>query len=192
MSVVRAVVPAAGFSRRFGRDNKLLQPFGESTVVGTVVRTIQAAGLPVVVVTGHEAERVGAACPGAELVFNPDYEEGMGTSVACGVRHAAPCDAIMIVLADMPDLAGSTIERLVSAIDGSPERIVAPRYADEPDRIGHPILFGSAYHDDLMGLRGDIGARELLRQWRERIVLLECPGGLADMDVPLAREESKG
>ncbi|MCC7434027.1 MAG: nucleotidyltransferase family protein [Methanoregulaceae archaeon] len=182
--IVRAVVPAAGLSRRFGPENKLLQPYGDSTIVGTVVRTLQDAGLPVIVVTGHEAERVSAVCPRADVVFNPDFEDGMGTSVACGVRHAMPCDGIMIALADMPGLSGATIERLIEAFDGEPERIVAPRYASEPDRIGHPIVFGSAYHGELCTLRGDVGARDLLKQWRDRIVWVDCEGGLTDIDVP--------
>lgn len=180
---IRAVVPAAGLSRRFGPENKLLQPYGDSTIVGTVVRTLQDAGLPVIVVTGHEAERVSAACPGADVVFNPDYEQGMGTSVACGVRHAMPCHGIMVALADMPGLTQSTIERLIGAFDRQPERIVAVRYAAEPDRIGHPIVLGSAYHAELSALRGDVGARDLLRQWRDRIVWVDCAGGLADIDV---------
>ena len=181
---LRAVVPAAGLSRRFGPQNKLLQPYGDSTVVGTVVRVLRDAGLPVIVVTGHEAQQVSAACPGADAVFNPHYEEGMGTSVACGVKHALPCDGIMIVLADMPGLTGSTVGRLISAFDGHPERIVAVRYAAEPGRIGHPIVFGSAHHGALSALRGDVGARDLLREWRDRIVWVDCDGGLADIDVP--------
>jgi molybdenum cofactor cytidylyltransferase len=184
LAIVRAVVPAAGLSRRFGPENKLLQPYGDSTLVGTVVRTLQDAGLPVIVVTGHEADRVAAVCVGAESVFNPDYEEGIGTSVACGVTHAVPCDGIMIALADMPGLARSTVEMLIGAFDGNPERIVAARYAAEPERVGHPMVFGAAYHGDLGALKGDVGARDLLKHWRERIVWVDCDGGLEDIDVP--------
>lgn len=188
MKRVVAIVPAAGRSQRFGVANKLLQPYGQSTVVGTVVATLQAAGLPVLVVTGHERELIEAACPGAEFVFNPRYEEGLGSSIAAGVSAMGDVDGVMIALADMPGIDPAVIRAVEIRFEALPvtpqTAIVGVRYADEPDRPGHPILYGSAYLPELKQLSGDVGARALLIANRDRWVLIDWPGRLSDFDTP--------
>lgn len=188
MKRVVAIVPAAGRSQRFGVANKLLQPFGQSTVVGTVVATLQVAGLPVLVVTGHERELIEAACPGAEFVFNPRYEEGLGSSIGAGVTAVGDVDGVMIALADMPRINPAVIRAVENRFEALPltpqTAIVSVRYADEPDRPGHPILYGSAYLPELKQLSGDVGARALLMANRDRWVLIDWPGRLADFDTP--------
>lgn len=189
MKRVVAIVPAAGRSQRFGVANKLLQPFGSSTVVGTVVSTLQSVGLPVLVVTGHEREAIKDACPGASFVFNPQYEEGIGTSVAAGVAAAGEVDGVMIALADMPglDLAAvrAVAERFLEMpVTPQSRAIVGIRYADEPERPGHPILYGAAHLPELRSLKGDVGAREILMANRDHWNLIDWPGRLADLDTP--------
>jgi len=197
---VVAIVPAAGRSQRFGDANKLLQHYGRSTVVGTVVSKLLSADLPVIVVTGHERELIEGACPGASFVFNPLFEEGIGTSVAAGVNAAGDVNGVMIALADMPGLDPAAIRAVNDCFDrmpltpqpppgrapgrGGDRAIVGVRYADEPDRPGHPILYGSAYLPQLRSLQGDKGARELLMANRQHWSLVEWPGRLKDVDVP--------
>lgn len=179
-----AVVPAAGMSRRFGAANKLLRPYGGSTVVGTVVSTLLSAGLPVIVVTGHDAEAVRDACPGAEFVENPDYEQGLGTSVAAGVR-AADADGVMIALGDMPGLDFDVVRALREAFEvAAPGAILAVRYADEPARPGHPIVYDAVHFPALLSLSGDVGARDYLSAHRSSICWIHQPGSLPDLDFP--------
>lgn len=189
MKQVVAIVPAAGRSRRFGVANKLLQPFGASTVVGTVVSTLQSVGLPVIVVTGHEQELIEGACPGASFVFNPLFEEGIGTSVAAGVAAAGGVDGVMIALADMPGLDPAAVRAVVERFREIPltpqsRAIVGIRYADEPERPGHPILYGAAHLSQLRALDGDVGAKEILMTNRDHWDLIDWPGRLGDLDVP--------
>jgi molybdenum cofactor cytidylyltransferase len=118
-----------------GGPNKLLLPYGKSTVVGTVVRTLFSCGLDVVVVTGRDAEEVAKAAEPARCVFNPLFETGLGSSIACGVE-AAPPGAVLIALGDMPDLRKSVVEELVAALDDE-RKIIAPVYIEGADRRGH-------------------------------------------------------
>ena len=177
MREVRAVVLAAGLSRRFGGPNKLLQPWRGTTVIACVVETLLACGLPVYVVTGRDAELVAAQAPGATPVFNPDFEQGMGSSLAAGVRSLPPCDGILVVLGDMPDLRRDVIRSLLDKFEREPA-IIRPIYEAAPEEPGHPILFPAAYRPGLEALQGDSGARSLI----DKLVTIRVPGSLPDLD----------
>lgn len=146
--------------------------------------TLLSAGLPVIVVTGHDAEAVRDACPGASFVENPEYEQGLGTSVAAGVR-AADTDGVMIALGDMPELNGDVVVALRGAFElAAPGTILAVRYADEPDRPGHPIVYDATHFPALTCLGGDTGARDYLRAHFTSILWIHHPGRLPDLDFP--------
>ncbi len=180
MPAVSAIVPAAGLSTRMGGPNKMLLPYGESTIVGTVVRTLLACDLDVVVVTGRDAALVSEAAEPARAVFNERYREGLGTSIACGVAACPPDHGYLIALGDMPELSTDVVRLL--AAQAEPDAILAPVYAQEPDRPGHPVLFGSIYRESLLGLTGDEGARAVLRANRGKLRLIPVAGALVDID----------
>ncbi|MFI5385473.1 MAG: NTP transferase domain-containing protein [Fimbriimonadales bacterium] len=185
MRAISAIVPAAGLSSRFGGPNKLLQPWGDMTVVGAVVRTLLDCGLRVVVVTGRDADLVAKAVEPARAVFNPRFEEGLGASIAAGVAASGPVAGFLIALGDMPGLQEGTVRALLTEFEGSPpDSIWAPVYAGEPDRPGHPMLFGSAYREALQALTADEGARRIVRANRDKLRLLPVPGDLNDLDRP--------
>lgn len=177
---VSAVVPAAGLSSRTGGPNKMLSPYAGGTMVGQVVKTLLACGLDVVVVTGRDAEQVAQAVEPARSVHNERYKEGLGTSIACGVAACAPDRSILIALGDMPDLSAEVVRLLADASE--PDAIVAPQYADEPERPGHPVIFGPAFRMELLGLEGDEGAKRVLQAHRDKLRLLPVPGHLPDYD----------
>lgn len=178
-----AIVPAAGLSRRFGGPNKLLQPWGDSTVVATTVNMLLGCGLPTIVVTGRDADQVASAVHPAQAVFNPRFEDGLSSSIAVGVSNAGACDGFLIALGDMPTLRADVVTTLIDAFNQSPNNIIlAPVYKEEPDRPGHPVLFGSAYRKELEALTGDGGARSVVRAHREKLRLVPVEGHLADID----------
>lgn len=185
MRTVNAIVPAAGLARRFGGPNKLLQPCGESTVVGTVVRCLIRCGLPVIVVTGRDADEVARAATPAISVPNPRYEEGLGSSIAAGVAGSATADGYLIALGDMPGIRPAVIEALLQAFETADEHaILAPVYSSEPDRPGHPVLFAATYRPDLEHLSGDEGAKSILHANRGYLRLVPVDGALPDIDRP--------
>lgn len=183
MNPVTAIVPAAGLSRRFGGPNKLLQPWGDTTIVGAVIRTLLSCNLPVVVVTGRDADEVAEYCGGASIAHNPRYEEGLGLSIAVGAYRVPEGHGVLITLGDMPDLRPEVVRTIVGNLQ-KPTDILAPVYLDEPDRPGHPVLFGTSYREVLTSLRGDEGAKAVMQENRSHLKLIQVEGNLTDIDTP--------
>jgi molybdenum cofactor cytidylyltransferase len=182
---VWAVVPAAGLSRRMGGPNKLLMPWGEGTIVGSVVATLVQCGLEVVVVTGRDAAAVAAAVGPVRTVHNAAFEQGLGGSIATGVAACGHADGYLVALGDMPGLRADVVRSLIETLRiGPPDAIVAPVYDGEPDRPGHPILFGPAYRRELEELHGDEGGKAVLRAHQSHLRLLGVEGILQDVDRP--------
>jgi molybdenum cofactor cytidylyltransferase len=119
---------------------------------------------------------------GCNTVVCKNAAEGMGTSLAAGVRAAADADGWVIALADMPFVQPATIAMIVRAMEQGAE-IAAPAIGG---KRGHPVGFARAFFEALSSLRGDAGAREVLKQHPDRIALCEVddPGVLQDIDQP--------
>lgn len=186
------VVLAAGQATRFGRAKQLM-PWGGSTLVGHVTQTALAAGLdPVLVVVGHEAERVAAAVAHlpATIVANPAYAEGQSTSLRAGVgallAQASPAspgaNAALFLLADQPGVTPATIAVLQEAHRSSLAPIVMPRYHGQR---GNPVLFDRALWPELLAVTGDSGGRAVFNAHREAIVAVDfdTPEVVQDIDT---------
>ncbi|MCA0407591.1 MAG: NTP transferase domain-containing protein, partial [Proteobacteria bacterium] len=183
---IAALVLAAGRSTRFGSENKLLALLNGKPLVAHVVQAAQDAGLAPLVVTGHEAEMVGAVLPGLRSVHNPSYAEGMASSLRAGVA-ALPetVGAALVMLGDMPKVKASTLEALKAAAKTPGIKAVVPAFAG---RRGNPVLLTRALFPSVMALHGDAGARKLLESAGDAVLVLEVddPGVLADFDTPQA------
>ena len=186
-----AIVLAAGQSRRMGAQNKLLLDVGGRSVLARAVSAFVDANVTsIIVVTGADRGAVKRAVPATDrvrLVHNPEYTAGMGASIRCGVSaiHAAAV-GYAICPGDLPLLTSATIRRLLRAFrEQAPPCIVRPRVDGQP---GHPVLFDAAFRDDLLGLKGDEGARDVLRRHVQRVtyVDVDAPGTARDVDTPQA------
>lgn len=196
---VAAVVLAAGRARRFGAQ-KLLAPYGGSTVIRTVVEAVQGADVAyVVVVTGAGGEAIRGALAGRSVVWaeNPAPEQGMSGSVAAGLGALPPnVGAVLVVLGDQPTVSGTVVERLVATWRGGGGPVVAPRYRGER---GNPVLFDRTLFGVLGALEGDRGARDFLKAHPELVTLVDVadPPPLdvdtpADYDDLLRRRAARG
>ena len=147
---IAAIVLAAGRSTRMGAVNKLIAEIGGKPLVRIAAeQALASRAKPVIVVTGHEREKVEAALDGlpVRLVHNPDYADGLGTSVRTGIA-AVPQDAdgAVVCLGDMPQVDSALIDKLIAAFD--PERgalVVAPthqRPARQSGAVVTPLLPG--------------------------------------------------
>lgn len=182
-----AIVLAAGTSSRMGEENKLLLPFGESTVLESVVAAVCASPIEdVVVVTGHEDRfiRDALASYRVRIAYNPEYEEGLSTSIRRGVLASdRETDAFVIVLGDMPFITDLTIGRLIELFDASRERAIV--VTTFQGNRGHPVVFDGSYRSDLMALTGDVGGRSILEAHPDAVVEVEVRDAhvLEDIDT---------
>jgi molybdenum cofactor cytidylyltransferase len=165
-----------------GGQNKLLLPYQGSTVVGTVAQTLRSCGLDVVVVLGRDADRVSTAVIPARTVLNPNYKDGLGSSIAVGAMHVAPGNHVLIALGDMPGIRADVVRSLIAEVEA--DTIVIPRYERSLHAPGHPVVFGRSYHHELAGLTGDTGARSVIEANRNKVVTLLFSGSLPDIDTP--------
>ena len=190
---VSALVLAAGRSTRMGPVNKLLVPVGGRAMVRAVVEQLEGSSVrPIVVVTGHEAERVGNALAGTEarLVHNPAYREGLSGSIRAGLP-ALPesADAAIICLGDMPLVASRHVDKLVAAFDPDEGReICVPVFEG---KRGNPVLFARRFFEEVAAIRGDVGARHLIGEYEEHVceVAMDDRAVLVDVDSPQALDE---
>ncbi len=152
-----AVILAAGFSRRLGRAKQTLVVGGETLVERAVRVAIEAELSPVIVVVRAEADFV-EGLRGSLVVVNEEAAEGMASSIRCGVRNAGEleADGVVVMACDQVRLTAGHLRELIA----EPETVAASGYAG---RVGIPAYFPAAVFGELMELRGDVGAREMLR-----------------------------
>jgi molybdenum cofactor cytidylyltransferase len=190
---IGAIVLAAGASTRMGETNKLLANVGG---IPMVVRAAEAAihsrAAPVVVVTGHEAERVAKALDNIDvrIAKNPNFAQGMSTSLRAGLK-ALPedVDGVVVLLGDMPQITSEHIDRLIDAFDPVERRsIVVPMHGR---KRGNPILWDKRYIAEMTAVSGDVGARYLLEEHADQVCEVAIPddGVLIDVDTPERLEE---
>ena len=176
---------AAGESRRWGDDNKLLAAIdGQPMVRRTAEAILKSAVRPVLVVTGHEASDIEAALAGLSLSFHhaPDFAEGMSASLRAGVDAVpADCPGALICLGDMPFVRPDTLDRLAGFHTG--QAALFPTYEGQR---GNPVLLGRALFADIMLLTGDQGARAILKAIPDQVgeLAVDDPGVLRDVDQP--------
>ncbi len=188
---VAALVLAAGQSRRMGTLNKLLIGIDGKPMVRHVAEAVQGSqARPIIVVTGHEREKVEAALSGvgvASFVFNPDYAQGLSTSLKQGLAALpAGTEGAVVCLGDMPKVAASEIDRLIAAFNALEGRgICVPT---RRGKRGNPVLLASRLFPELSSVSGDVGARDVIAAHPELVVEVEMDGDgvVTDIDTPQA------
>lgn len=177
---------AAGCSRRFGTADKRRARLGDGRALLThAVERATAAfdDCHVVLREDDEPDALGLL-PGTGLIRAPHADQGLGSSLAdaIGVLDGIPgADALAVLLGDMPHISAATLTSLARA--ASRDTILCPVHQG---RRGHPVLFGRALWPELAALRGDRGARDVVRRHasRLRLIHVEDPGIHRDVDTP--------
>jgi molybdenum cofactor cytidylyltransferase len=184
--MLSAVVLAAGLSARMGK-NKLLLDFKAKPLIAHAVDTLLASEVDeVVVVLGHEAEKVRDRLQGraVRLVQNPDYYEGLSTSVRVGVRAVSPqAEGIMIYLADQPLLESADVNFIVRAFRYAKtvkKPIVVPFFNGQR---GNPVILDSWYKDAVLGVVGDVGCRGVIKRYPGEVFVVEMENDHVVRDV---------
>lgn len=159
---VAAIVLAAGTARRFGATKQLAELEGRPLVAHAVEAAVTSGCSPVVVVVGHRADEVAAAVARQQIVVvhNDAYRSGQASSLRAGLASLSPdVEATAVLLGDEPDMDPAVIDACVRTWR-SGGSVVRARY---DDGLGHPVVFDRSVWPRLRELRGDIGARAMVR-----------------------------
>ncbi len=180
-----AVVLAGGFSARMGHFKPLL-PIGQETITDHVIATFLSARVDVFLVVGHRQDDIKAGIKSHDItiIFNPDYERGMFTSIQAGLRRLSPgYEAVFILPVDIPLVQTATIELLMETETKNPGRIIYPVFEG---RRGHPPLIPVSLVSAILGWKRGGGLKAALEA--HRALALEVPvtdaNILFDIDTP--------
>jgi molybdenum cofactor cytidylyltransferase len=193
-NTIAAVVAAAGRSTRMGEPKQLL-PWGNRTVLGTVVHNLAAAGAsPVLCVVGHRADEMAAALGDApaHLLRNPDYLLGeMLSSYQTGIRYlqsqATPVTDLslgtLLALGDQPHIPLDVIRQVIAQARATPDHIVIPSYEM---RRGHPFFLPTRLWPELLALTYEETLRTLVQRHQSSIIYVNVSSDaiLRDIDTP--------
>lgn len=182
--ILYALVLAAGSSQRLGRPKQLLQ-LDDETLLRRCCRVAgELCDDHVYVVLGADFERMQKeiADQSLEIVHNPDWESGIGSSLAAGIS-ALPkqASAVLILLCDQPLVGTQLLAPLVRLWQRRPDSIIAGAYVGT---LGVPAIFPRAWFKELQAQNGDRGARELLRSNAADVVSVVLPEAGWDLDTP--------
>lgn len=193
---IAALIMAAGQSRRMAPENKLLLPVAGVPMVTRVADSALASkASSVVLVTGHQADRVEAALCGRAVrtVHNPDFAAGMSSSLACGLASLPEdVDGVIILLGDMPQVGAQHIDRVIDAFD--PENHAAIVVPVRSGRRGNPVVWARRFFPEMQRIAGDVGARHLIGEHAAlvREVPMEDDAVFVDVDTPEALAAAGG
>lgn len=180
--MIVGILLAAGYATRFG-GNKLMHELHGVPMGVLSARHMSAALTHVIAVVhpGDELLRSKLLAENIQVVVCHNADEGMGASLACGVRAAKDADGWVIALGDMPYIEPETISAVAEQVSRGAV-IVAPKYADTR---GHPVGFIKQFGPELMALLGDAGARDLLMRYSPLVMSIPTHdrGVLRDIDT---------
>ena len=186
--MISAVILAAGESRRMGKQNKLLLPIGGEALLVKLVTSVCASDVgQVLVVIGHEAEKIRRELNEFPLnfVYNPNFSEGMTTSIKYGVKVVShECDGLLICLGDMPFINTSEINKLIHAyvknrIKGE-GLIVVPVFKRQR---GNPVLFSIEFRNDILEHKKESGCKEVIMKNSDSVIEIEMDTENMILDV---------
>lgn len=187
---IAALVLAAGQSRRMGVANKLLAEVDGKAMLARVLETVAGSQcVATLLVTGHEAEAIGALADrhGVAHVQNPEYEQGLSTSLRTGLAALGDdIDGVIVCLGDMPRLKPATLNSLIAAFNPVEGRAIC--VPTHEGKRGNPVLWGRRFFTAMRDLAGDVGAKHLIGEYAELVCEVPMEGSeiFLDIDTPEA------
>lgn len=164
-------------------EPKQLLKWGNSNLLGHTITQAQQVCKDVFVVLGAHFDAIAPTIAGAQIIYNKDWELGMGSSVATGLRHVGNKGTfthVLIMLADQPYLDAAYLKELLIAISKKPFGIIATQYED---KVGVPAIFSATYFKELEQLNEDYGARKLLKNHEDAIFSITPKVSTVDIDT---------
>jgi len=185
---ISALLLAAGKGERMGEVKQLLS-LGEKRMIEAALDNLQGSRCDeIIVVLGFAVDEVRPLVEGKErvmVVINPQFKEGMSTSIQQGLKEISPrAKGILIALADQPFIPPEVINALIEGFQGGAKGIVLPVYEG---KRGHPVILDrKKYEAELFELQGDVGGKEIVGKHPEDVLEIEVAskGVVIDIDAP--------
>ena len=181
--MVSAILLAAGESKRMGKPKQLM-PWGKTTIVEQAIDNLLNSKVSeVIVVLGYRAEEIieKVATKSIKIAVNPTYHRGMSTSIITGLHLIDDrAKAIMLALADQPLIDSQIINRLIDEFCDHNKGIAIPTYQN---KRGHPVIFAIKYKEELLGLQGDIGGRQIIKEHPDDILEVAVASPSINIDI---------
>lgn len=183
---ITAILPAAGLSSRM-KDFKPLLPLGNTTLLASSIRLFQHCGIrDIRVITGHRSEDIKPIIQemGAVPIHNPNYLEGMFSTVLTGIRQLqSECEAFFMLPADIPMVRPHTVKEILRAYENGKGKIIYPFFDGQ---CGHPPLISCEYVPDILAWNRDGGLQACLKQFEGRSYnIMVCDEAIhMDADTP--------
>lgn len=181
------ILLAAGSSSRMGRPKQLL-PWGDKTLIEHQIQTLLKTENPVHVVLGAHAEQIFPIIEkfNIEIIINDIWEDGMGTSVASGVKHVTQnypdSIGVLIALLDQPMITSAYLQKITGKFQPGKKQIIVSASNDGWE--GVPALFDKHYFAEIQNLDGKEGAKKIIRSHPKNVKTLKCGNHCTDMDTP--------
>ena len=178
------ILLAAGLSRRFGPENKLLSPVAGLPLFRHTLDKLEKLQSPdtrLLVMTN--TPEIQAWCQSRKIPWgeSPDAAQGISHTIRAALALAGETEAYVFFVADQPKLEETTIKRLLSSCEAK-NALLGCLVSGE--RRGNPVLWDKSYFPELLELTGDTGGRQVIKRYPERVRLVECgEKELADVDI---------
>jgi molybdenum cofactor cytidylyltransferase len=179
------IILAAGKSSRLGQPKQLL-PFKGKSLLSHCIETAKKVSEHVLVITGAEKIRIESEIKNSAVtvVHNPEWEEGMASSIRKGLSYTMEnlkhVTSLIFMVCDQPFVTTGLLQNLIKENQETSKSIVASYYSEI---AGTPVLFNQSIFPELLELTGDIGARKIIAKHKDRLATVPFPLGNVDMDT---------
>lgn len=176
---INGLILAAGNSSRLGQPKQLVKYQGMSLLADIENKLLNICD-NVYVVLGYQAERFEHEISAAETIINSDWQAGMGSSLAQGVKKASQhCDGLLVALCDQPLIELEHYQNLAQTFNQNPEKIIATSYQQQK---GVPVIFPQSYFQQLTATKADSGAQALITSNQQNVIKIVCQAASYDID----------
>lgn len=178
--MISAIILAAGYSRRMGKNKLLLEYRGKSLIQGTI-DTILQCGFSEIILVGREEEVIEIGNNnGLVVIKNQNADKGISESIKLGVVHAKETDGYMFFTADQPFLDINIIKGLIREFIEDTSYIIVPKC---DVRRGNPVIFPPSFKEDFLKLQGDVGGKTIINKNLDRVKFIEISDSWSLFDV---------
>ncbi len=179
---IALIVLAAGASKRLGQPKQVLPCKGKTLMECILKECLDSALGDVFVVLGSKMDIIQEKVPKeVSILKNENWKQGIGTSIACSIQNTQKYDAAFILLGDQPYFKKTILKSILKKQEESKASIVRSKYQKGN---GPPVLFLQKHFSALLDLKGDMGAKDVIRKFPEETAFVPFEKGHVDIDTP--------